>query len=114
MLAFRGSHDVSNWIANLDFFLVDTPSVCAGCWMHVGFWETWNTVAADITALVEDALATYPAHTLVTTGHSLGAALAAIAATVFRNEGIAVEMVQSNFSLSPSSSLLKIRLTKCL
>ncbi|CRG84115.1 hypothetical protein PISL3812_01445 [Talaromyces islandicus] len=92
VLSFRGSHDLSNWIANLDFFPIDTPSVCEGCSMHVGFWETWQTVAANVTEQLQSALATYPGYTLVMTGHSLGAALAAIAATVFRNSGIPVEM----------------------
>ncbi|OKL61425.1 hypothetical protein UA08_03144 [Talaromyces atroroseus] len=92
ILSFRGSSDLSNWIADIDFPLTDASDICSGCKFHEGFWDAWETVASNITAQIESALSTYPGYTLVSTGHSLGAALAAIAATVFRVSGYTVEL----------------------
>lgn len=46
-----------------------------------------------ITSMVESAMAEYPGYSVVFTGHSYGAALAGIAATVFRNSGYTIELV---------------------
>ena len=93
ILSFRGSSDLENWIANLDIALIDASSICSGCEVHEGFWNTWITVASDVTSQIESALSAYPDYTLVATGHSLGGALAAIAATVFRVSGYTVQLV---------------------
>ncbi|PCH06628.1 Lipase, class 3 [Penicillium occitanis (nom. inval.)] len=92
ILSFRGSSNLENWIANLDIPLIDVSSICSGCTVHEGFWDTWETVASDVTSQIESALSTYPNYTLVATGHSLGGALAAIAATVFRASGYTVQL----------------------
>lgn len=94
ILAFRGSSDLENWIADLDFPLVDATSICSGCEVHQGFWDAWETAGSDITSQVESAAATYPDYTIVATGHSLGAALAAFAANSLREEsGLTVTLV---------------------
>ncbi|KAE8353429.1 Alpha/Beta hydrolase protein [Aspergillus coremiiformis] len=92
VLSFRGSSDLSNWIADLTFILTDDSNLCAGCEVHDGFWQAWSHIADTITPTVQSALSKYPDYTLVMTGHSYGAALAAIAATVFRNAGHSVEL----------------------
>lgn len=92
ILAFRGSSDLDNWIANIDVVLTDVSSICSGCEVHEGFWDTWQTVASGVTTEIESALETYSGYTFVATGHSLGAALAAIAATVFRDSGHTVQL----------------------
>ncbi|PYH88273.1 lipase 2 [Aspergillus ellipticus CBS 707.79] len=92
VVAFRGSSDLSNWIADLDFGLTSVSDICSGCEMHSGFHEAWETVSSTITAKVEAAIASYPDYSIVFTGHSYGAALAAIAATVFRNAGYTVDL----------------------
>ena len=78
---------MENWIANLDIALIDASSICSGCKVHEGFWNTWETVATEVTSQIKTALSAYPGFTLVATGHSLGGALAAVAATVFRASG---------------------------
>ncbi|RAL08914.1 lipase family protein [Aspergillus homomorphus CBS 101889] len=92
IVSFRGSHDLSNWIANIDFGLTDASSICSGCEIHSGFWKAWETVASTITAKIEAALTSHADYELVFTGHSLGAALAAVAATVLRNDGYTVDL----------------------
>ncbi|PYH48555.1 lipase family protein [Aspergillus saccharolyticus JOP 1030-1] len=92
VVSFRGSSDLSNWIANIDFDLVDASSICTGCEIHSGWWKAWETVASAITSKVEAAVTTYSDYDLVFTGHSLGAALAAIGATILRNDGYTVDL----------------------
>ncbi|KUL88017.1 hypothetical protein ZTR_03992 [Talaromyces verruculosus] len=91
-LVMRQVINLENWIANLDIPLIDASSICSGCKVHEGFWNTWETVASDVTSQIESALSAYPNYTLVATGHSLGGALAAIAATVFRASGYTVQL----------------------
>lgn len=45
-----------------------------------GYLYAYNVVASKIISLVEAQIATYPSYALVTSGHSLGGALASIAA----------------------------------
>ncbi|PYI01548.1 lipase 2 [Aspergillus sclerotiicarbonarius CBS 121057] len=92
VLSFRGSSDLENWIADLDFGLTSVSDICSGCEMHKGFHEAWENISTTITAKVEAAVTEYPDYTLAITGHSYGAALAAVAATVFRNAGYTVEL----------------------
>jgi triacylglycerol lipase len=72
----------------------DAGNICSGCEVHSGFYDTWQTVASDITATLDSALSTYPGYTVVATGHSLGGALAAIGATVLRSSGQVVQLVR--------------------
>ncbi|KAJ5524068.1 triacylglycerol lipase B [Penicillium frequentans] len=92
VLSFRGSTDISNWIANLDFVFDDDAGLCTGCDVHSGFWKAWESVADDVTAELESALSTYSDYQLVVTGHSLGAALAALAGTALRNAGYSLDL----------------------
>ncbi|PWY89352.1 triacylglycerol lipase B [Aspergillus heteromorphus CBS 117.55] len=92
VLAFRGSSDLANWIANIDADLVDASDLCTGCEVHSGWWKTWETVASTITSYVESAVSSYPDYEIVFTGHSLGAALAAISATVLRDAGYTIDL----------------------
>lgn len=93
VLAFRGSSNLKNWLANLNFPLIDFTDICEGCQVHRGFLEAWNAVAEDVTAKVKEAQESNPDFSLVFTGHSHGAALAAVGATIFRKGGDAVELV---------------------
>lgn len=74
--------------------------------MHQGFWETWEAVASNVTSKVEAALSAYPGYTLIATGHSLGGALAAVAATVFRASGHTVQLVCFSIAYSLDYSII--------
>ncbi|GMF80392.1 unnamed protein product [Aspergillus oryzae] len=93
VLSFRGSADLANWVANLNFGLEDASDLCSGCEVHSGFWKAWSEIADTITSKVESALSDHSDYSLVLTGHSYGAALAALAATALRNSGHSVELV---------------------
>ncbi|KAJ5688803.1 hypothetical protein N7462_003195 [Penicillium macrosclerotiorum] len=92
VLSFRGSRSISTWIANLDFGLTDASSLCDDCEAHSGFWKSWETVADDMTAQIESAQSSYPSYTLVLTGHSFGAAVAALGGTALRNAGYTLDL----------------------
>jgi triacylglycerol lipase len=93
VISFRGSRTISNWISNLDFALTDASDLCDGCEAHSGFLRSWETVSDDITSQIDSALQTYSGYTLVMTGHSLGAALAALGGTALRNAGYTLDLV---------------------
>jgi triacylglycerol lipase len=70
VVAFPGSNNIPSWIADLDIETVNVPGVGD---VHKGFWDAWQAIRVPVLA----ASAGQPV-TLV--GHSLGAALALMAA----------------------------------
>ncbi|KAJ5366012.1 Lipase class 3 [Penicillium concentricum] len=89
VVSFRGSRTTSTWIANIDFGLNDDTGICSDCKVHGGFWDSWETVADDLTSKIQAAQTTYPGYTLIVTGHSFGGAMAMVGGTVLRNAGFA-------------------------
>ncbi|KAF9735429.1 hypothetical protein PMIN06_002587 [Paraphaeosphaeria minitans] len=89
VVSFRGSASIQNWITNLDFGAVPTP-LCTGCTVHRGFWQSWLDARSAVTAAVKQLSASHPTHKIVTTGHSLGGAIATLAAADLRNAGYQV------------------------
>jgi len=100
VISFRGSRTISNWIANLDFGMTDASDLCDGCEAHTGFLKAWETVSDDITSQIDSARQTYSGYTLVLTGHSFGAAVAALGGTALRNAGYALDLVSRLLSLA--------------
>lgn len=86
VVAFRGSSSLRNWIADFAFLLVPY-SECSGCWVHDGFYKSWQEIKSYALQYVQSALASYPDYTLVVAGHSLGAAVGTLAVVDFRNDG---------------------------
>ncbi|KAJ6078919.1 hypothetical protein N7467_008672 [Penicillium canescens] len=86
VLAFRGSYSVRNWFADASFPYID-PDLCDGCFAELGFWSSWTNVRDDVNAQLEDALSQNPDYELVIVGHSLGAAVATLAAADLRTKG---------------------------
>lgn len=88
VVAFRGSSDLRNWIADFDFILTEYSGTgCSDCYVHNGFSTSWSEIKSYAEEYVEAAYATYPDYSLVITGHSLGAAVGTIAAADFRIAG---------------------------
>lgn len=96
VLSFRGTQSIRNWITNLDLFTDDCDDLPVGedsdCEIHSGFNEAWNQVKESVYTFIANASSTYPNHTLVVTGHSLGGAVGTIAAAHLRAKGYALDL----------------------
>lgn len=64
----------------------------AGCLAHAGFYASWGEVASRTLAAVRAAKAANPTYKVVATGHSLGGAVATLAAAYIRQAGIAADL----------------------
>lgn len=91
VVSFRGSHSIRNFLTDLDFGTEscgDLP-VAAGsdCKVHSGFNAAWNQVRDSVYSSLAASRKAFPNHTVVVTGHSLGAAVGTIAAAHLRSNG---------------------------
>ncbi|KYK54234.1 hypothetical protein DCS_06191 [Drechmeria coniospora] len=83
VIAFRGSWSARNWIWNFVAAWSDCP-YARECKVHTGFYTTWRVVSDGVTSVVQQLMKKFDAYKVVTTGHSLGGALATIAAVELR------------------------------
>lgn len=56
------------------------------CLAHSGFWNTWQQSSAEIIEALLQVVGNNTQNRLIVTGHSLGGALATLAATVLRGK----------------------------
>lgn len=100
-LAFRGTVSPENWLTDFYALYEDVTGIegCAGCKAHAGFWDAVQAVSGGVFPPVRDAAQQYPGNRIVFMGHSLGDALATIAAALFRQEA-KVDLVRP-FTLMP-------------
>ncbi|TVY82331.1 Lipase [Lachnellula suecica] len=63
-----------------------------GCEIHQGFWNAMNDVQDIVKSTIAGALATHPNYTVISTGHSLGGAVAALLGATLRNNGTNVDI----------------------
>lgn len=95
ILAFRGTYSLTNAIADLSTIPqeytpypgTDDPNAqpkCPNCTIHTGFYTSWRNTRTVIKPYLTMALENYPNYPLVLVGHSLGGAVAAIAALEFQ------------------------------
>mgnify|MGYP000870790975 len=71
--------DLKNWIADLDAPQATYPK-CTGCKVHAGFYIGYQEVSPTVKSQVQLILNKYRNTEIYVTGHSLGAALSALAA----------------------------------
>ncbi|KAM7211157.1 Alpha/Beta hydrolase fold [Rhypophila decipiens] len=77
VVSFRGSASVRNWITDASFAQIPcTPGT--GCLVHAGFASAWSEPPPA---------RQNPTYTVVATGHSLGGAVATLAAAYLREAG---------------------------
>ncbi|KAL5604177.1 hypothetical protein BROUX41_002158 [Berkeleyomyces rouxiae] len=91
VVSYRGSSNIRNWIVNLSFLMTSCDLV-DDCYVHDGFHWAWEETGSTVMAVVAAAKAAHPDYTVVATGHSLGAAVATIAAGYLRAAGFPCDL----------------------
>lgn len=94
VLAFRGAEGLG-YLTALGQLLIACPTVCDACNCHAGFYGSWQEARAIVSPLLTKYMTIYSDHAVVVTGHSLGAAQAAYAATEIRNNGTEATFVRT-------------------
>lgn len=74
-VSFMGSHDLQQWIDNIDAVKSKYPH-CSSCEVHTGFYKSYLKLADDIRKDVKALKSKYSSSKLRIIGHSLGAACA--------------------------------------
>ncbi|KAK4147195.1 Alpha/Beta hydrolase protein [Dichotomopilus funicola] len=91
VVSFRGTTTTANTIA--DLLAVQVPcDFTSGCLVHTGFYASWLEVADRAHAAVTAALTANPSFSVISTGHSLGGAVATLAAASLRDAGVPVDL----------------------
>ncbi|THC95547.1 hypothetical protein EYZ11_004972 [Aspergillus tanneri] len=86
IVSFRGSYSVRSWLADISFPHID-PGLCDGCLAELGFWTSWAVVRQQVVSTLQALRAQNEGYRVVVVGHSLGAAIATLAAADLRTKG---------------------------
>ncbi|KAI9699279.1 MAG: hypothetical protein M1836_002889 [Candelina mexicana] len=84
VLAFRGSSEWKNWVSDLQTTMVPFAFGANLAQVHMGFLEAWKESEDGIVSSLAKAVKQYEDYQVVITGHSLGGAVATLAAVDIR------------------------------
>jgi len=99
IVSFRGSESFRNYLTFLNFPLIPID-LCTGCLSAKGYWTAWLDIRDDILKAAKETHEAYPSYKVVSTGHSLGGAIATLAVGDLRDQGHVVDLVSSSPSFS--------------
>ena len=101
VVSFRGSESIANYLTDVDFPLVAATDICSDCYAEDGFYTSWEEAKSGVTSAVISAAQANPNYEVISTGHSLGAAIATLCAAELRNDGYEVGLVSSTHTKHP-------------
>jgi len=80
VVSFRGTHNLRNWIVDLKFSKLTPFENFPNVSVHDGFYSAYQRLQPQVISAVDSLQAQFPDYNIIVTGHSLGAALATLAA----------------------------------
>lgn len=91
VLSVRGSNNLRNFITDVNFIWRGCALV-KNCFLHSGFLQSWDEIQDAAKQTISSTSAQNPGFRVVATGHSLGGAVATLAAAYLRRDGIPVDI----------------------
>ncbi|XP_046857527.1 putative lipase LIH1 [Xenia sp. Carnegie-2017] len=92
VVSFQGSNDLTDWYRNLKFFK-QRYSGCEDCKVHIGFFQSYNALKEQMLEKVSALSDEHSDARVLVTGHSLGGAMATLAAVDLVNAGHRVDLI---------------------
>jgi len=89
VVAFRGSHDIRNYIIDLESIVLTPYKNMTGIEVGDGFYKEWNDLLPQVVPVVQDLVNENPTYDVWVTGHSLGAAVSILCAVELAEQKIA-------------------------
>ncbi|KAH0536966.1 hypothetical protein FGG08_006194 [Glutinoglossum americanum] len=83
IVSFRGTSNTEDLMD--DAKIIQKPWKCDGCWAHQGFAQFWEAASVIVKSAISAYQDDFPNYPIVVTGHSLGGAIATLAAMELRD-----------------------------